>query len=268
MDIQEVCDLVLEGERDLRNIGGVRANWWSDYASAIESSATTFSASVWPKQLFAAFHFSSTHLGLRYRLWKDTEKKVNTQTESMLYELQYMTDQFFWSSLLKIPHWRASGMLPDAERRLIELCFGASSPVAQEESDYSPELWRDEYESCLRDVEHGCKLKEYWSKWFCVAVHFAGFYIDLIQVRTVDLNMSLPVNAEHLPVIGHTVAELHSAIENERVLHLVELWLRCAGMNRDASGLPELGQLRSRSERFISVRTSSELFLQICAGTA
>ena len=107
-------------------------------------------------------------------------------------------------------------------------------------------------------------MKDNWPKWLCVAIHFAAFYVDLYQKQDIDLINSSEHQEAASSGIGEVTSELSRIIHNRRVTQLIKLWLCSASADRDSSGLPVLGVTRPRTGQLISVRTSSELFLQTC----
>ncbi len=157
-----------------------------------------------------------------------------------------------------------TGIWNVAECELVELCFGESSPVVEIDQESSFGSWQTKYETCLRAIEDSSASKINWSKWLCVAIHFAAFYIDLFQYRALDFVEIQEMAGEHSAEIRNLCTELRGVIHNKFVVRLVEVWLRTIEIERDGSGLPRIGVIRPKSERFISIRTSSEIFLQIC----
>ncbi len=252
--------LVRDSNQTLVESGAFPEDWLSLYRSALNDLSNARGTS-WPKDMFAAVHYASTHLGLRYLVWRSSVGASNVESESVLGLVQFESDCFLWKSVRDLPAWNSECEGNDPESSFLELCFGKASPVTH---DLSLPAWSSMYNEHLRILHHSKGLERRWSKWFCLALHFASFYLELFQYRDIDLSEDPEIPGSPAD-IDALVESLRRSIENERVLKLIQLWLSSATLDRDASGLPVIGIVRPREERVISVRTSTEIFLQLCS---
>ncbi len=259
MNVDDFRNLVEQANQSVVETGQLPKGWWPLYKSAISEVAGSYDGGFWPKQLFVACHYASTHLGLRYMAWRSTADSANEKTESVLSQVQLETELFFWRSACDAPCWQSDPQVTTAERTFIELCFGEASPLGENSSGAS---WKQSYEDCLNKMQESKFSSSDWSKWFCVAIHFSAFYLDLYQQRDVEL-LSSEASDDRTSKIDETIGMLSHKINNERVAGLISLWLRSATTNRDSSGLPKVGDTRPKDWETVSVRTLSELFLQV-----
>lgn len=259
MNVEELRNLVELANQSVVETGQFPDGWWPLYASAISEAADVYAAGIWPKQLFAAFHYASTHLGLRYIAWRSTADSANEKTESLLNQIQLETELFFWRSACDAPSWQIGQDVTTPESVFIELCFGEASPLSD---DSSCALWKQSYEECLIRLQESKLTGRDWSKWFCVALHFSAFYLDLYQQRDFELQSNVESH-DVTNEIDEVIGALSHKIVNERVIGLISIWLRSATVERDASGLPKVGVIRPKTGVAVSVRTLSELFLQM-----
>lgn len=259
MNVEDLRNLVELANQSVVETGQFPDGWWPLYQSKISEAASVYDGGVWQKQVFGACHYASTHLGLRYMAWRSTADSANEKTESVLNQIQLETELFLWRSACDAPSWQSDQHVTTQESAFIELCFGEASLFGE---DSSRGLWKKSYEDCLNKMQESKLSASDWSKWFCVALHFSAFYLDLYQQRDVEplsSSESHDVTSQADEIIGM----LSHKIDNECVLGLISLWLRSATVERDASGLPKIGAIRPKTGGTISVRTSSELFLQM-----
>lgn len=247
--------------------GEVPSQWVDAYHEFLyEVRSDARGQSEWDRRLFQPLHYASTHLGLRYGVWKSSSGSSNADTEKLLSDIQFETEEYLWSALPDMPCWSppvgaaAIHLGPD-DRALIAMCFDQMSPVCETEDGGSFHSWKRNYEDTLRGCASRWGAKVLWPRWVCMAIHFASFYIDLYQAREIDLEFDSQRRDERSARTERVLATLGRSIANENVLRLIRVWLLACDLNRDVSGLPMIGKVRRRTGQFISVRTVSELFL-------
>lgn len=261
MDVKRIGALVDQANESLLETCRFPEGWRERYQSELRALAHTYQGATWPKGIFAALHYASTFLCLRYHA--SSIAKRDPVTKAVLGDVQLQTDVFLWSEAGKLPNWTADAVLEnDTERRLVSLCFGKCSPVDDLTTNAPFAQWREAYLECVRALQERLKQAGEWNKWVCVALHFASFYLDLYRQRTVDLGSAgehrLPDNVP--PALR---ASLASRIESRRVRRLIELWLNATAVDRDGSGIPKLGNARPGMEQCLSVRTPTEVLIQL-----
>lgn len=215
---------------------------------------------TWPKELFAGFHVASTYLSSRYLVWKSVNPPGHRDTEILLGMVQLETDLRMWNQVAELPHWNFDPRLSADEKEWISLSFGERPPV---EENYGPAVFPERNALFLERLERIGKLiagRAEWNRWLCLALHFAGFYADLDRQRDVNLGDAASKEGSS-DAIRTVVAKLADRIRNRRVLNTIELWLRSAGIERTATGIPGIGKPRKRSGQFVSVRTPCEVFI-------
>ena len=272
MSTSDLYELVFSSgvEQALLQTGRLPESWVPKYLATIQDACSSFDgATVWPKQVFQAFHYSSMYLPLRYDVWATSANTSNSKTERSIAEIRFETEMYLWSSLSGVDRWKrhlaSTNEVAFGKNgaRLIELCFGDISPVGEIDQSASFRTWKDSYEECLRNIELELKTTDCWPKWIYMAIHFASFYIDLFQSQCIDLvRMAIELEDDTLRTrIDDVIRKLRIEIENDAVLNLIRLWLSSCSSKRDSSGLPKIGDRRPRTGQFISVRTLSEVFL-------
>jgi len=267
MNTEMAHKLVQDAQREIINSGCFPNNWWQRYAPLIETSQELPNEPDWSKRLFIPLHHASTHLILRYNTWSMSNKSHNPETEQTFDKIQFQTECFFWSSVAQLPRWdkiaRNTSGLSTTELKIINLCFGEDSPVHESNENDVFRKWKNAYTNCINETMISHKEKDRWPKWLCVAIHFAAFYIDLFQSRTVPVNLYKGLSNKNDAKSDFVVSQLSSKIYNQSVLELIRFWLNSTSLRRDMTGLPDAGELRPRTGQFISVRAISEIFLQI-----
>lgn len=271
MDAASFYDLVIsarDGENPLIETGELRAVWIAEYRSFLQQArAEWLREAAWPRKAFEAMHQATVHLPLRYNVWSRFEKRRNIATESALSSVRLETELLLWSCLCDLRKWPrgengSASLLDRDDCSLIDLCFGAPSPVGVVDETTSFRGWQKEYERALRVAHVKWKDEPFWPQVLSMAVRFASVYVDLFQIREVDLSASYLSEAQQVAQINEVVEGLRIPINNEYVLSLIRIWLESSGMNRDGSGLPAIGVVRARTGQFVSVRTISEMFLE------
>ena len=114
-------------EKSLRNTGQFPTGWYDSYRDEITLAQTEFSGPTWPKKLFRLLHFSSTHLVLRYQVWRASNSGKASNAPKILSRIQFQTATFFWSSISDVPP--NSAALSRHETGVVQLCFGPESPI-------------------------------------------------------------------------------------------------------------------------------------------
>lgn len=252
---EKLGKLVHLANRCIVGTGRFPTNWTDHYHAALVTVACEYDGPFWQKSLFAELHYVSTHLCLRYKTWSASESTSNHETEESLRKIQSDTEIFMWHALAKLPSW--TELIDGEEQQLVSLCFGNSGPVGAVGTTPSFQDWKKSYLECLNRVHNPLLRKNEWSKWICVALHFAAFYVDLYQQQEIDLSDA--VDAKKHSAILEALAR---HISNHRVLSLIGLWLNTTGADRNSSGVPRLAKYRPRTGQFISVRTATELLIQ------
>lgn len=255
MICEELGKLVDQANQCIVDSGCFPTNWTEHYRAALATVEVAYDGPFWPKRLFAELHYVSTHLCLRYKRWRTSESTGNHETEESLREIQRDTEIFMWHALAKLPIW--TELIEGEEQRLVSLCFGKLGPAEAVSTTLSFQDWKKSYLECVGRVQDTLLRRNEWSKWICVALHFAAFYVDLYQQQEIDLSEAVD---EQKP--SAILEALARHIGNHRVLALIRLWLNTTGAERDSSGVPRLAQYRPRTGQFISVRTATELLIQ------
>ena len=267
MIAHELRTLVYDANSSLVNSGRFPDGWLEMYQATLAKVADSFNAISWPKDVFAALHYVSTHLCLRYHAWKAFEANRNAETECTLGKIHLETDVFFWTAVTRVSHWDAEPLVGANEAELISLCFGGLSPVQPVTEETSFVTWKKSYQEHLSKIQETARRSDHWAKWLCTAFHFAAFYVDLYQQQDITLEGERACLTPS-SVIPSLTCRLLDYIENHRVLRLIEVWLESASIGRNSVGLPQLGESRPRTGQFISVRTATELLIQSSIETA
>ena len=258
---RELRKLIYNANSSLVETGQLRNGWFEEYQAALAKVANSYNGASWPKDVFAAIHFVSTHLCIRYNARKESVAAEIAETESTLGKICLETDIFLWTAVTEVPRWDRESLLTADEAELISLCFGALSPVHPVTEETSFVEWKKSYQECLGRLQVKVGRDDQWRKWLCIAFHFAAFYVDLYQQQDIALNDNQEC-VEGKSVVSLLMSRLSKCIENQRVLNLIELWLKSASIRRNSVGVPQVGEPRPRIGRFISVRTSTELLIQ------
>ena len=257
--------------KDLRDLGCVASSslietgrfpdgWLEAYRLGLAQASNLYSGESWPKELFASLHYASTHLCLRYYARKETAAARIAETETTLGGVHLDTEVFFWTEISKLQHWKSTEAPNKHEETLVSLCFGSASPVTATTDRTMSREWQQSYERCLGSLQSMLRHSDNWNKWLCVALHFAAFYLDFYRQRDIDLGLNSETGAD--ATASPLVARLSDSIENQRVLALIELWLKSTACERSMTGVPKLGKARLRTEGFVSVRTATEILIQ------
>ncbi len=258
---RELRTLIYDANSSLVDTGRFPDSWFEQYQSTLGKIANIYDGASWPKDVFAALHYVSTHMCLRYNARKESVAARIAETESTLGRIHLETDVFFWTAVTRVPHWNTESLLGADEAALISLCFGGLSPVQPVTEETSFVEWKNLYQECLGKIQEKVRRDDHWTKWLCIAFHFAAFYVDLYQQQNIALNHDRECVTTD-SVVPSVVSRLSDCIENQRVLRLIEVWLESANICRNSTGVPQLGEPRPRTRQFISVRTATELLIQ------
>lgn len=256
-----------EGPLGLVSTGRLPRAWIEEYVAFIKGSANALqSESNWPKWVLQGLHYATLHLSLRYYVWATSTGLRNSETEDRLGFVRFETECSLWACILNDTYWQmgadvsSRAQLGVAESTLIDICFGARSPVGALDKA-AIEAWKKEYERLLAQCRHKWHAEGTWPRLLCMAVHFASLCVELIQIRNVDLSAEYCGQDTNRNRVECLVGQLQKRIVNPGVVALVKLWLDTCTVGRDGTGLPQIGVLRDRASVGVSVRTASELFL-------
>lgn len=261
MIAHELRTLVYDANSSLVNNGRFPDGWLELYQTTLAKVSYAFDGALWPKDVFAALHYVSTHLCLRYNAWKAFETNRNTETECTLGRVHLETDVFLWTAVTRVPRWDAEPLLRADEVEFISLCFGDLSPVQLVTEESSFVAWKKSYQEFLGKLQEPVRRADHWAKWLCTAFHFAAFYVDLYQQQDIALDHERACATANNEIPSLT-SRLSDCIESHRVLRLIEVWLESASIGRNSAGIPQLAEPRPRTGQFISVRTPTELLIQ------
>ena len=78
-------------EQSLRSTGTVSAELLTQYESAIADLCQDFNGALWPKRLFRILHFASTHLVLRFNVWRTSHANAESSAAGVISEIQFDT---------------------------------------------------------------------------------------------------------------------------------------------------------------------------------
>lgn len=264
MDARELRRLVDLANQTIINTGLLPIGWGDEYHSALIHIVKMNNKATWPKDIFAIIHYVSTHLCLRYYARKSSAADRVAETEATLGKIQLATELALWTAVTTVPCKRGEGTFGDDEETLIALCFGDQSPLQTASEEKPFKVWKCLYQSCLENLKSNMTQSSDWNKWLCIALHFGAFYIDLYQQQEIDLGEEHEHRCDNGEILS-LLESLSDCINNRRVITLIKIWLDSASEVRNASGIPRIGRLRSRTGQFDSVRTATELLIQSSA---
>jgi hypothetical protein len=268
LSANDLYEFVVGLGEELVHSGELKTSRATQYTNFVQDATGNWSRdTTWPHRAFQAFHYASLYLPLRYYVWSNAKGKRQLGTEEVLPVVLRETEMYLWSCLLQSAKWPSDRLshhalgLDSNDRKIIDLCFGVASPVGPIESGESFAQWKTQYEQAVRVGSAKWKNEEMWPQVLCMAIHFASLYVELFQIRNIELTGNYAANDQGSRQSEPIIAGLMRYINNERVLALIRIWLDTCGMKRDDSGLPAIGTLRERTGQFVSVRTMSEVFV-------